>query len=318
MSDALQAGRPKQQMAKQMSPSRKPALIGPGPLAGLAAFVSWGFFGLYFRQVSFATPFEILSHRIVWSAVLTLILVFALGRRKKLLELVTSVRTIGLLFASGVLVAGNWLLYIWAVNNGHALEGSLGYYIMPLIMLILGRIFFAEKLNRVQLLSVVICGAGVLNLLVFYGHMPWVALGLSILFGFYGVIRKFVPADPIAGLFVECALLSPIALIYLAWLDQSGQMMFGQLGMLEDGLLIGLGICTTAPLVLFAYAARNMKFSALGLMQYLNPTIQFFVAVLLLGESFTTAHMITYSLVWIGLGIFTWDSIRNRERPAAA
>lgn len=300
-----------------MSQQEKPALLGPGPLAGLGAFIFWGFFGLYFKQVSYATPLEILSHRIVWSALLTLALVFLLGRRKKLWELISSARTIGLLFLSSLLVAGNWLLYIWAVNSAHALEASLGYYIMPLIMLILGRIFFAESLNRIQILSVAICAAGVLNLLVFYGEMPWVAVGLSTLFGFYGVIRKFVPADPIAGLFVECILLTPFALGYLIWLDSNGEMAFGNIGLVEDALLIGLGICTTVPLVLFAYAARNMKFSALGLMQYLNPTLQFFVAVLIFGEIFTTSHMITYALVWFGLAIFTWDNLHSARQNRA-
>lgn len=300
-----------------MSQQEKPALLGPGPLAGLGAFICWGFFGLYFKQVAYATPLEILSHRIVWSAILTLILVFMLGRRKKLWELISSARTIGLLFLSSLLVAGNWLLYIWAVNSAHALEASLGYYIMPLIMLILGRIFFAESLNRIQILSVAICTAGVLNLLVFYGEMPWVAVGLSTLFGFYGVIRKFVPADPIAGLFVECILLTPFALGYLIWLGSTGEMAFGNIGLVEDALLIGLGICTTVPLVLFAYAARNMKFSALGLMQYLNPTLQFFVAVLIFGEIFTNSHMVTYALVWFGLAIFTWDNLRSARQNRA-
>ena len=274
-----------------MSSQDKPALIGAGPLAGLGAFTIWGIFGLYFKMVSFAVPLEILSHRIIWSAVLTFAMIFALGRRKQLWVLISSAKTIGLLFLSSLLVAGNWVIYIWAVNTGNALEASLGYYIMPLIMLILARIFFAEKLNRVQILSVGICALGVLNLLVSYGHLPWIALSLSSLFGFYGVIRKFVPADPIAGLFVECALITQIALGYM--------------------LFIGLGVCTTIPLVLFAYAARNMKFSVLGLMQYLNPTLQFIVAVLVFGETFTSAHMVTYGLVWFGLGIFTWDNLRT-------
>ncbi len=300
-----------------MSQQEKPVLLGPGPLAGLGAFIIWGFFGLYFKLVGFATPLEILSHRIVWSALLTLVLVFALGRRKKLMELISSARTLGLLFVSSLLVAGNWLLYIWAVSQEHALEASLGYYIMPLIMLILGRIFFAEKLNRVQILSVLICFAGVLNLLLVYGDMPWVALALSSLFGFYGVIRKYVPADPVAGLFVECILITPFALIYLIWMAQNGDLAFGHIGQFEDALLIGLGICTTLPLVLFAYAARNMKFSALGLMQYLNPTIQFFVAVMIFGEPFTNAHMVTYALVWTGLGVFTWDNLRTAQQNRA-
>ncbi|CAM3478211.1 EamA family transporter RarD [Thalassospira profundimaris] len=300
-----------------MSSQEKPALIGPGPLAGLGAFTIWGAFGLYFKQVGFAEPFEILAHRILWSAVLTLILVLALGRRKKLLELISSTRTIGLLFLSSILVAGNWVIYIWAINSGNALEASLGYYIMPLVMLLLGRVFFAEKLNRVQLVSVAICTIGVLNLLVFYGHLPWIALSLSTLFAFYGVIRKFVPADPIAGLFVECALLSPVTLGYIFWLESQGDAAFGHIGIAQDALLIGLGILTTIPLVLFAFAARNMKFSALGLMQYINPTLQFLIAVLVFGEAFTTAHMVTYGLVWFGLGIYSWDNLRTARQNRA-
>ena len=249
-----------------------------------------------------------------FSPILTLTLVFVLKRRARLWDLLSSRRTMGLLFISSLLIAGNWVIYIWSVHIGHALEASLGYYIMPLIMLILGRIFFGEKLNRIQIVSVLICFAGVLNLLVFFGSLPWIALSLSLLFGFYGVIRKFVPADPIAGLFVECLLLSPVAFGYLVWLNASGTMAFTNLGIGHDALLVSLGAVTTIPLVLFAFAARNMKFSALGLMQYLNPTIQFFVAVLLLGETFTQAHMITYALVWIGLGIFTWDNLRTARQ----
>jgi chloramphenicol-sensitive protein RarD len=294
-----------------MASQDKPALIGAGPLAGLFAFTIWGIFGLYFKMVSFAVPLEILSHRIIWSAVLTFGMIFALGRRKQLWVLISSARTLGLLFLSSLLVAGNWVIYIWAVNTGNALEASLGYYIMPLIMLILARIFFAEKLNRIQILSVVICALGVLNLLVSYGHLPWIALSLSCLFGFYGVIRKFVPADPVAGLFVECALITPLAVIYMIWLHAQGDMAFGNTGFTNDLLFIGLGVCTTIPLILFAYAARNMKFSVLGLMQYLNPTLQFFVAVLVFGETFTSVHMVTYGLVWFGLGVFTWDNLRN-------
>ena len=297
-----------------MSSTEKPALVGAGPLAGLGAFVIWGTFGLYFKLVGFAGPLEILSHRIVWSAALTLVLVFALGKRKQLWALISSSRTLGLLFLSSLLVAGNWVIYIWAINSGNALEASLGYYIMPLVMLILGRIFFGEKLNRIQMLSVAICTVGVLNLLVFYGHLPWIALSLSTLFAFYGVIRKFVPADPIAGLFVECALLTPASLIYLVWLQRQGELAFGNIGIEQDALLIGLGICTTIPLVLFAFAARNMKFSALGLMQYLNPTIQFIIAVMVFGEAFTTAHMVTYTLVWIGLGVYSWDNLRTARQ----
>jgi len=297
-----------------MSSTEKPALIGPGPLAGLGAFIIWGTFGLYFKQVGFAEPVEILAHRIIWSAVLTFVLVFALGRRKLLWALISSSKTLGLLFLSSLLVAGNWIIYIWAVNSGNALEASLGYYIMPLVMLILGRVFFGEKLNRIQIISVAICAVGVLNLLVFYGQLPWIALSLSTLFAFYGVIRKFVPADPIAGLFVECALLTPASLIYMFWLQSHGGSAFGNTGIANDALLIGLGICTTIPLVLFAFAARNMKFSALGLMQYLNPTLQFIIAVAVFGEAFTSAHMVTYALVWIGLGIFTWDNLRTARQ----
>ncbi|MEQ8391838.1 MAG: EamA family transporter RarD [Thalassospira sp.] len=300
-----------------MSSQEKPALIGAGPLAGLAAFTIWGVFGLYFKQVSFAEPLEILSHRIIWSAVLTLILVFALGRRKQLWLLVSSSRTLGMLFLSSLLVAGNWIIYIWAVNSGNALEASLGYYIMPLVMLVLGRAFFGEQLNRIQLLSVAICSVGVLNLLVFYGHLPWIALSLATLFAFYGVIRKFVPADPIAGLFVECALLTPASLVYMFWLHSHGGSAFGNTGIANDALLIGLGVCTTIPLVLFAFAARNMKFSALGLMQYLNPTLQFFIAVLVFGEAFTSAHMVTYALVWLGLGVYSWDNLRTARQNRA-
>ncbi|MFH1804893.1 MAG: EamA family transporter RarD [Pseudomonadota bacterium] len=292
-----------------MATPKKPALIGPGPLAGLVAFLTWGLSGVYFKAVGFAGAMEILSHRILWSTLLTIILVFALGRRTALMTLLSSWRTVGILFVTSLLVAGNWLIYIWSVNHGHALEASLGYYIMPLIMLVLGRVFLKETLNRVQIISVAIVCLGVLNLLIFFGTLPWIALSLATLFGFYGLLRKMMPADPIAGLFVECLLLCPVGLVYLVWLQGTGNMTFLHTTMVNDLMLVGLGVMTTLPLVMFAFAARNMRFSALGLMQYLNPTVQFLVAVLLFGEVFTNAHLITYILVWAGLALFTWDNI---------
>jgi chloramphenicol-sensitive protein RarD len=300
-----------------MDQTKKPALIGAGPLAGLAAFFTWGVAGAYFHAVGFAGAFEILSHRILWSALLTLILTFALGRRAELARLLGSARTLGVLIITSLLIAGNWLIYIWSVNHGHALEASLGYYIMPLIMLILGRFFLNEQLNRVQMVSVVIVTLGVLNLLVFFGHLPWIALSLAFLFGFYGLLRKMIPADPIAGLFVECLVLCPVALGYLVWENHQGTLAFLHTTPLHDAMLIGLGVMTTFPLVMFTYAARNMRFGALGLMQYINPTMQFFVAVFLFGEHFTRAHMITYILVWIGLAIFTWDNLQSSRRIRA-
>jgi chloramphenicol-sensitive protein RarD len=300
-----------------MSIANKPALIGAGPLAGLFAFITWGVAGAYFHAVGFADAMEILSHRILWSAILTLVLIFALGRKSALMDLLRSARTMGLLFITSLLIAGNWLIYIWSVNHGHALEASLGYYIMPLIMLVLGRVFLNEKLNRIQILSVVIVSAGVLNLLIFFGTLPWIALSLAFLFGFYGLLRKMIPADPIAGLFVECLTLLPAALIYLGWLQSNGEMAFLHTGPGHDALLIGLGVMTTVPLVMFAFAARNMKFGALGLMQYINPTLQLVVAVLLFGENFTHAHLITYIFVWCGLALFTWDNLRTARRLRA-
>ncbi|OKH88980.1 permease [Thalassospira sp. TSL5-1] len=292
-------------------------MIGAGPLAGLFAFVAWGISGAYFHAVGFASALEILSHRIVWSVILTLVLIFALGRKAALMQLLGSARTIGVLCITSLLIAGNWLIYIWSVNHGHAIEASLGYYIMPLIMLVMGRIFLKETLNRIQILSVVIVSLGVVNLLVFFGTLPWIALGLAFLFGFYGLLRKMVPADPIAGLFVECLALLPIALIYLGWLQSKGDMVFLHTSTGNDAMLIGLGAMTTIPLVMFAFAARNMKFGALGLMQYVNPTIQLCVAVLLFGEPFTQAHLITYIFVWCGLAIFTWDNLRTSRAARA-
>ncbi len=308
---------PQLTLVHSMSQSHKAALIGAGPLAGLFAFVAWGVSGAYFHAVGFASALEILSHRIVWSVILTLVLIFALGRKASLMQLLSSARTIGVLCITSLLIAGNWLIYIWSVNHGHAIEASLGYYIMPLVMLVLGRIFLKETLNRIQVLSVVIVSLGVVNLLVFFGTLPWIALCLALLFSFYGLLRKLVPADPIAGLFVECLALLPVALIYLAWLQSQGKMAFLHTSTGNDAMLIGLGAMTTIPLVMFAFAARNMKFGALGLMQYINPTIQLCVAVLLFGEPFTQAHLITYIFVWCGMAIFTWDNLRTSRAARA-
>ena len=277
-------------------------------LSGLSAFIIWGLFSLYFKLLSYTKPIEILAHRIIWSAVLTLVLVFILRRFNKLYILLCSWRTILLLFLSSTLVTANWFIYIWAVNNGHALDASLGFYIMPLMMLILGRIFFSEKLNFIQIISVNICLIAVLNLIFFYGHIPWVPICVSILFGCYGVIRKCIIVDPIAGLFIECILMTPFAIGYMIWMHYNELIVFGHISIVDDILLIILGIWTTVPLILFTYATTKIRLSTLGMMQYLNPTLQFLIAIFIFHEKVDFYQTLSCILIWCGLILFILNS----------
>lgn len=284
-----------------------------------AAFLFWGLSPIYWKALGAATPLEISAHRVVWSFVLLAVLLAARRRGGELAAAVRRPRTLATLLLTTVLIAVNWYVYIWAMAAERVLEASLGYFVNPLVNVLLGVVFLSERLTRPQAVAVALAGVGVAVMTAEVGRVPWVALALAGTFGFYGLLRKTVDAGPQVGLAIETAILTPLTLLWLWRLHAGGGGAFarGDLGL--DLLLAGAGAVTVLPLVWFTAGARLLPLSALGLMQYIAPTIQFLLAVLVYGEPFTTPHLVAFTIIWIGLGVFTWDLrrrvVREGRRP---
>lgn len=285
-----------------------------GVISALLAFLIWGFSPIYYRAVESASALEILSHRVIWSLLFTLFLILLSGQQRILLNLFRNPRLLLLFFTSALLLGVNWLAFIWAVNSGQALEASMGYFIFPIVMLLLGRVFLEERLNRSQLLAVVLVLLGVLNLLVMQHQLPWIALLLAITMGLYSLLRKKIPVDSLLGLTVECLLLSPAAALYLAYLEGNNTLVFGTRGAALDLLLVGSVLVTALPLLLYNFSTRRLRLGTVGLIQYLSPSCQFLLAVLLFHEPFTHSHLYTFLLIWGGLLLFSLDSHRRLRR----
>lgn len=279
-----------------------------GVFAALGAYLMWGVIGIYFKALSVVAPLEMLSHRILGGALFVLVVQAVLGRLGDILAILRNRRLVAGLAASASAVAVNWGVFIWAVSNGRALEASLGYFIFPLVSVVLARVFLGERLSRRQQAAVALVAAGV-AWQVFQGYgVPWVALVLAVTFGAYGLLRKTIPVQALGGLFVETAVLSPFAAVYLA-LQGGGVAVSGDGGTVA--LLALAGPITAIPLALFAFGARRLRLSTMGLMMYLNPTVQMLVAVFLFGEAFTMAHAVTFAAIWCGLIVYSWPSARR-------
>jgi len=310
------------------SDERGPALSAPldprGLLAATAAFVLWGLMPLYWHLLKSVPPLQIIAHRILWSAVLVAGWLSWRQGRGWLRTTLRHSRAAGMLTLSGMFIAFNWGLYIWAVNAGHVVETSLGYFINPLLNVVLGVALLGERLNRVQWASVAIATAGVLWLTFNYGSFPWIAIALACSFGLYGLIRKIVAVPPVHGLGVESLYLVLPALVFLLWSELNGQGGFvtaqsaGGWGTGVVGLLIFGGALTAIPLIAFADAVQRIPFSMVGLMQYIAPTLQLLCGVLVFGEPFGSERMIGFALIWIALAVFATDGLlRSRRRPTS-
>jgi chloramphenicol-sensitive protein RarD len=283
-----------------------------GVLYALAAFFMWGLVvPLHFKLLSSIPPLQILAHRIVWASLFALGLIFALRQWRQLVEAVFSGRRLLLLAISAGLIAINWLIYIWAVNSGHLVQTSLGYFINPLLNVVLGVLFLHERLHPAQVAACLLAGMGVLVLGISSGEMPWVALALACSFGFYGLVRKVVQVAPLVGFCIESLLLTPLALGYLAmtFANGSAAAFQGQIGL--DVLLVLTGFTTAAPLIWFAAGAQRLKLSTIGLLQYLAPSGQLALGVLAYGEAFGWVDAIAFGLIWTALAIYTVSALRS-------
>ena len=288
-----------------------------GVAYGMAAYLWWGLVPIYFKAVAQVPAMEILVHRVVWSVVL-LAMLMRIYRRWPTAWAAVKDRQVRLtLVGTTTLIAINWFAFIWAVASGQVLQASLGYYINPLVNVVLGFVFLRERLRPVQGFSVLLAAAGVAYLTVSYGTVPWLALLLAGSFGFYGLLRKTAKVDSLVGLMLETLLLAPLMLGYLVYIVATGQSVFVN-GPLTLTLLLPLGgVITALPLLWFANAARRLRLATLGLLQYIAPSGQFLLAVAAYGETFTRAHQVSFICIWTALTIYSVDAIRASRRTSA-
>ena len=299
-------------MSLEPALSKQASAAQVGVICAIAAYSMWGVAPVYFKQLMVLPAAEILMHRVIWSVVLLVGFIAALKQWPKVGAAFRNKRVMQILFVAGLLLGANWLLFIWAINNDHILDASLGYYINPLINVFLGRLFLGERLRNLQRVAVGLAVVGVAILIFSYGHVPWIALVLAGSFSVYGLLRKQVAVDSLPGLFIETLMLSPLAIIYWLFFGSEYSNLFNNDATLNT-LILAAGIVTTAPLLCFTAAARRIMYSTLGFFQYIGPSIMLMLAVIFYGETFTTEKAIVFGFIWAGLVMFTLDAILGKR-----
>jgi chloramphenicol-sensitive protein RarD len=284
---------------------------------GLAAYGSWGVFPIYLKAVRTVPVLEVLCHRIVWALVVLLVVTAVRGEGRAVADALRHRRALLVLSGSTVLIATNWLVYIFSVTNNRILESSLGYYINPLVSVLFGIVLLGERLAPLMKAAVVAAAAGVAWLALDLGQLPWISLTLAVSFGSYGLLRKIAPVGALIGLTVETLLLAPFATAYLVWAMTRGQSGFVSGGPAIKALLLLAGPVTAIPLLCFAAAARRLPLSTIGFLQYLSPTLQFLLAVAVYGEPFSRSRAAAFACIWGAVALFAFDSVR-RHTPEPA
>ncbi len=282
-----------------------------GTTAALLAFLIWGTLVFYWKPLGHVPATDVLAYRIIWSLLTLCPLIYFTGRWSEIRIALRQARTMLYVLISALVIAANWGLYIWAVGNNQIMEASLGYFINPLVSVVIGRILLNEKMIRLQSIAVGIATLGALWSVWVYGHMPWLALALAVCFAIYGFFRKIVSVGSLSGLFLETLCLFPLALLWLIWRHFQGIPSFFAYDLNTCLLLMGTGIVTITPLILFAYAARHITLTTVGLLQYISPTIMFLLGIFIFNEEVTSAHMVTFSCIWIALLLYTWGGLRQ-------
>jgi len=283
---------------------------------GVAAYSLWGLLTLYWRLFPHVPAIQILAHRFVWSFIVLAAIIAASWQQRRAAVHAINARVVALYAVAAVLIGANWFLYVYSVNNGFVVESSLGYFMTPLVNVLMGVVVFRERLRSMQWLAVAFAFAGVLWLTVAYGALPWIGLALAASFGSYGLVKKKATLPSLEGLALETAVLVLPALVYLAAVGRSGSGAFLHSGVATDVLLAAGGVVTVVPLLLFATAVRRIPLSVIGILQYIAPTIQFLLGVYAFHEPFTRTQLTGFGLVWLGLVVFTLDSVRLRSSPA--
>ena len=282
---------------------------------GLAAYVMWGFFPIYWKLLEDVPALQVIGHRVGWSFILLIAVILLTKQWKEFRGAALDPKVIGIYAIAGVLLSVNWLIYVWGVNSGFIVETSLGYFINPLISVLLGVLFLHERLRSMQWIPVGLAAVGVIYLTLTYGRLPWIALSLAISFGVYGLVKKLAPLGSLYGLTLETALVFPIAIFYLLFVQMTGTGVFLHHGAPTDILLVGTGIVTSIPLLMFASAARQIPLTMIGVLQYIAPTLQFLIGIFLYHEPFDQSRLIGFSLVWLALIIFWVENYLANRIP---
>lgn len=290
-----------------------------GIIFALGAYLIWGFLPIYWKQVEHISSYELIAHRVLWAFIFMIVFILVTNRMhlfyKDLKFIFRDKKKVIALFAASTVITTNWLLYIVAVNNGHILNASLGYYINPLISILIGFVILGERFSKSQWTAIIIVFLGVTYLAVGLGSAPWISLTLALSFSIYGLIKKVINMDAVFALAVETFVLAPFALIYILFLEGSGG---GNFGINADSLvMMGTGVITAVPLLLFSLGAQRIRLSLIGILQYFAPTIMLLLGVFMYGEAFTDIHTVAYILIWSGLAIYTFSRIQEMRRQSA-
>jgi chloramphenicol-sensitive protein RarD len=297
------------------APLVTPARLSPRGLAATtAAFVIWGLFPIYLHPLYEVSAIQVVAHRVTWSCLFILTWLVARGELGRLTATVTSPALLGRLTVTALLVSCNWLVYVWSVTHEHIVDTSLGYYINPLMNVVLGVFVLKERLNRAQWVAVALASAAVLYLAILAGRPPWIALTLAVSFSLYGLLRKVISVDALPGLATETLVLLPLALAYLVWCQASGTGALTNSGPAIAALLVGSGLVTAVPLFLFAYGARALPYSTVGVLQYIAPSLQLVCGVYLFHESFGATRAAGFALIWLALLIYAADGLWRTRR----
>lgn len=292
--------------------------MNSGSFYALGAYVLWGILPLYWKALSHVPATQLICHRILWSLITLSLFILLAGQAR---NFVTSVRKPGVFMSfipASILISINWLLYIWSVNSGYIVEASLGYFINPLINVVLGVFFFSERLRPVQWFSVALAAGGVIYLGIAYGSMPWIALTLAFSFAFYGLVKKKAQLGSLFGLTLETGILSIPALFWLIWCESNGTGAFMHHSTGADFLMAGAGIMTSLPLLMFASAAIRIPLSLVGLFQYISPTLQLVIGIFVFNESFTRTRFIGFGIVWTALVIYVFEGLMHTRKRVEA
>ena len=288
-----------------------PALAGVG--YGLLAYGIWGFFPLYFHQLHHVAPMDILANRALWACVFVGFLLLITRQWGKVRQILGRPQQLAMLALAALLVGSNWLVFLWAVGNQQVVAASLGYFLTPLVNVLLGLVVLKEKLNGKEKLAIGLAGLALLNEIILLGGMPWVSLFLAATFGTYGLVRKQIPVDALSGLWLETLVMLPVCFAYALWQAQSGHAVFVLDDLSTASWLMGAGVLTALPLIAFAAATQRLNLATVGMLMYINPTMQFLTAIYIFGEPLQTGKLLTFALIWLGLAIFSvsmWKKVR--------
>lgn len=287
-----------------------------GALAAATCYLVWGLVPLYWKRLASVDALELIAHRHVWSLVFVGAIVILQRGIADVRAALSGPRAVCINLVSAILLTGNWLVYVWGVNTGHVVEASLGYFLVPLVNVASGRFVLHEHLRRLQWLAIACAAIGVTLLVFQLGRPPWIALALAATWGGYSLMRKKSPLGALTGLTVETLLLAPLAIGFLVWRQHSGEGALGRVGPGMTLLILSAGVITAIPLILFAYAARRIRLSTLGLLQYLTPSVQFALGVWVYREPFPRERILCFAFIWAGLALYTADSVWAQRRLA--